>query len=683
MSQYRSHRRLRPHALACALAGALGAAAFAPGAAAQDAAEAQADPAGQAAVPPAEQGQAAQPTELDTVQVVGIRASVQSSIQTKRDATVISDALSAKDIGDLPALSIGEAIETITGAATHREKGGASEIAVRGLGPFLSSASFNGREATNGSGDRSVNFNQFPSELINTVQIYKTQQADFIEGGIAGTINMETVKPLSFGERRIQVEGRATYPEYDGKLADDDGIGWRGTASYLDQFEFANGGRLGVSLGVQSLESSNPEEVVATSSTWTACDATVEPDNANCEGIEPGDDTAGNPFFLMPNGRTYRQLVEHDKRDAVFAALQWQPNDTMEVNFDYQWSDRTFTEDRHELVLSEGRRFITNPVFDGNGALESFDGQSAIESNSNYKIRAEEYEGAGLNFRWKPSAAWLFSTDLAYSHTLRTENDWTTRLRADDEDINGDEVGGIVDSRRVNYSYDYDGDVPGIVIDPAFDIGRWENFGDVPRMRRDEQLREHTLRAFRFDGAYFPEAGFLTAVKAGVRHSNSDYRDYDDRVEIELDRDDNLGLIRDANLGCRIDFPQDDFLDEASGNTIDSFATFDSMCLFRALAGVDDTGPGDKLDPANNDVSEKTNALYLMGEFASEWFGLPVTGNFGARWVKTDVGAAGRRADQEVVRHHHRSNRRAPTRAVETAVAAPSTIRLMTRSSTT
>ncbi|WP_407352968.1 TonB-dependent receptor [Luteimonas sp. R10] len=597
--------------------------------------------------------------------VTGIRGSIQSSIQTKRDATVISDALSAKDIGDLPALSIGEAIETITGASTHREKGGATEISIRGLGPFLGSASFNGREATNGSGDRSVNFNQFPSELINTVQIYKTQRADFIEGGIAGTINMETVKPLSFGERRIQLEGRATYPEYDRKLEDGDGAGWRGTASYLDQFEFANGGRLGLSLGVQSLESSNPEEVAATSSTWTACDATVAPSNSNCSGIEPGSESAGNPFFLMPNGRTYRQIVEHDERDAVFAALQWQPNDTMEVNFDYQWSDRTFTEDRSELVLSEGRRFISDPVFDDNGALRSFAGQSAIETNSNYKIRAEEYEGTGLNFQWRPSAAWLFSTDLAYSHTLRTENDWATRLRADDEDINGEDVAGIVDSRRVNYRYDYHGDVPSVIIDPAFDITRWENFSDVPRLRRDEQLREHTLRAFRFDGSYFPEDGFLTVVKSGVRYAASDYRDYDDRVEINADRD----LVRDANIACRNAFPQDDFLDEASGNTIDRWATFDSRCLFAALAGVDDTGRNDDLrDPANNDIGEKTTAIYLMGEFASEWFGLPVTGNFGARWVKTDVRSAGLRSDLDVTRNPDGTITIDPTGDFETEV---------------
>lgn len=70
----------------------------------------------------------------------------------------------------------------MTGAASTRDKTGASEISIRGLGAFLSSTHFNGREITNGSGDRSVNFNMFPAELINTVAIYKTQRADIIEG---------------------------------------------------------------------------------------------------------------------------------------------------------------------------------------------------------------------------------------------------------------------------------------------------------------------------------------------------------------------------------------------------------------------------------------------------------------------------------------------------------------------
>ena len=67
-------------------------------------------------------------TTLDQVQVTGIRESMQSSINKKRDDTVISDVLSAEDIGDLPAPSLADAIETLTGAASTRDKTGASEI---------------------------------------------------------------------------------------------------------------------------------------------------------------------------------------------------------------------------------------------------------------------------------------------------------------------------------------------------------------------------------------------------------------------------------------------------------------------------------------------------------------------------------------------------------------------------
>jgi outer membrane receptor for ferrienterochelin and colicin len=116
----------------------------------------------------------------EVIEVKGIRQTIQDSISIKRLSTSIVDGLSADDIGDLPALSIGEALETLTGASSHREQGGATEISIRGLGPYLGSTVFNGREAANGSGDRSVNFSQFPSELFNKIAIYKTQEASLI-----------------------------------------------------------------------------------------------------------------------------------------------------------------------------------------------------------------------------------------------------------------------------------------------------------------------------------------------------------------------------------------------------------------------------------------------------------------------------------------------------------------------
>ena len=95
--------------------------------------------------------QTAEEAPSEDIVVTGIRQTIQTSIDTKRRENAIVDALSSDDIGDLPALSVGQAIQTITGATTHREKGDASEIALRGLGPFLSNATFNGRDASNGS----------------------------------------------------------------------------------------------------------------------------------------------------------------------------------------------------------------------------------------------------------------------------------------------------------------------------------------------------------------------------------------------------------------------------------------------------------------------------------------------------------------------------------------------------
>ena len=149
--------------------------------------------------------------DVEIISVTGTRRTIQDQIAIKREATTVVDGLSSEDIGDLPALSIGEALESITGAASHRENGGATEITIRGLGPFLSATHINGREATNGSGDRSVNFSQFPSELVKKVAIYKTQDASMIEGGVAGVIALETVTPLDYGKQRLQGEVKLNY----------------------------------------------------------------------------------------------------------------------------------------------------------------------------------------------------------------------------------------------------------------------------------------------------------------------------------------------------------------------------------------------------------------------------------------------------------------------------------------
>lgn len=581
----------------------------------------------------------------EEIVVTGIRRTLQTSINVKRNETAIVDALSSDEIGDLPALSVGEAIQTITGATTHREKGGATEIAIRGLGPFLSNSTFNGREATNGSGDRSVNFNQFPSELINGIKIYKTQQANLVEGGVAGTIELETLRPLDYGRRLIQGEIKGSYSDYGARVKGDNGLGWRGTLSYIDQFKVGDG-EVGISIGVQRNKTSNPEETVAGSSTWTACNATITT-SGNCTEITRAQVEAGTPYYFRPNSYAWRQISEEDQRDAIFAAVQWKPSDRIEFNADFQYSDRVFDEQRNDLNFSEMRRNQHNVEFDENGVVSYVEGSSTIETNSTLLTRAEEYKGAGASLKWQATDRLTLSGDVSYSKTYRSEKERTVRLRSDARDIFG--VVTPINNQRIPYILEFVGDnfAPTMTVDPRFDITDHDLFSAAARLRRDQNDRNNKIIAARVDGDWEIDGSFLKSLEFGARLSRLTYDDFDDRVEENIN---DRATIRDANLACRVDFQQDEFLNDAEGNNIHSWATFDPMCLFSEFLGTEDPGRNDDIrSTVNRDVTERTLSGYLMANYESELGGVPVRGNLGVRVVKTSVTSRGLRSDLEVV----------------------------------
>jgi len=620
------------------------------------------------------EGQAAEVAAEDenVIVVSGLRQTIRDSIETKRAATAIVDALSADDIGDIPAISVGQAIQTITGATTHREKGDASEIALRGLGPFLSNATFNGREASNGSGDRSVNFNQFPSELINQITIYKSQQASLVEGGVAGTIELGTLRPLDFGRTRLQGEIKVNYNPYQDRIVGDGGMGWRGTLSYVDQFELGGLGDFGVSIGYQRQRTSNPEETMAGSSTWRACDDSVDVAGV-CRQVSNAEANAGTPFYIVPNALVFRQISEEDERDAVFGAVQWQPSPTVEVNLDVQYSDRYINEDRSDFNFSELPLALQNREVDPSGYLRYVEGASSLESTSTLQERTEEYLGGGLEIAVDVSDRLRLVGDVSYSDTRRFDQVRSTRLRTDALDIYGNPT--PVGNQRVSYTYDArDSFAPVFTIDPRFDVNDWSLFSDDARLRRDERERNNTIWAGRLDASYELE-GFLSALHAGVRYSQQTYADHTDRVQFtQGDR----AVDREVNLACRTQFPQRDFLSDAPGDQFSSWATFDPVCLFREYLGTEDPGPSDDLRSiGNTDITEDVWAGYIMAEYDHELGSMPVRGNFGVRVVNTAVTSRGLRSGLDVIDNGDGSIRLEETGDFEDVVIEHDTTRIL------
>ncbi|WP_457350000.1 TonB-dependent receptor [Roseateles sp. P5_D6] len=143
--------------------------------------------------------------QLDTVTVTGIRRSIQSAIDRKRNASTVSDSIVAEDIDQFPDKNVGEALSRITGVQLSRSFGEGSQVSIRGVEPNLNRVEINGMSVlgTAGTAGRGAELRELASELIASIDVIKGSTADLTEGGIGGTVRITTRKPLDFTKRTI------------------------------------------------------------------------------------------------------------------------------------------------------------------------------------------------------------------------------------------------------------------------------------------------------------------------------------------------------------------------------------------------------------------------------------------------------------------------------------------------
>ncbi|MGI9221456.1 MAG: TonB-dependent receptor [Woeseiaceae bacterium] len=639
---------------------------------------------------------------IEEVVVTGTRRSVQTSIELKRNSTQIVDGLSEEEIGDIPALSIGDALETITGATSHRENGGATELSVRGLGPFLGTTVIDGREATNGGGNRAVNFSIFPSEMFNKVAIHKTQSAEYIEGAVSGQVHLDTKEPLEYGKRLFQVNLKlATSPD-EGNIEGGQEYGSRATLAYIDQFDFDGGARLGVSLGLQKRDETNPEQEYQTTSgggRLEACELSSFDSNAlptdtvgRChdgaadvsnDQIQDLIDANPNynsvsdiPFAYIPRDHRYRQNTTDDEREAVFGSLQLQPNDRMDITLDFQYSERDQTELRKDLqwgTTQEDLSALTsNP---STGVVYSSVSETQVYSYTTDFQRLEEYGGYGLNFDYDLTDSLVLTLDFAHSETTRIETDTELRLGASDNNI----VGGNSDDFTLQLDVNQG---PGAPVATILDDGgngfevtdpSYFNARNRARIRARRITRDNELDAFRADLAWMRDSGAIHTVKGGVRASSMTYFTQgglrnapgESLFEDEDLQSPNGGADNDVTdailanvLACADQkFPESNFLSNvrngdlihntSSGSAVSEFATFDYKCAGDAwlvnYGGLSGIQFQDGITASTNDVTEDTLSFYIQADYDGELFGLPFRGNFGVRVVDTQITSVGYR----------------------------------------
>ncbi|HXH52064.1 MAG TPA: TonB-dependent receptor [Sphingomicrobium sp.] len=175
-------------------------------------------------------------TEGEAIVVTGFRAALQSAVNTKKRQEQIVESVTAEDIGKLPDASIGESIARLPGVTSQRTQGRANVIAVRGFGPDFSQTLLNGREQTSTGDNRGVEFDQYPSEVVSQVVVYKTPSASLVGQGLVGTIDIRTIRPLDVGSRVIAIGARGNYADIGKLNAGSTDKGFRVNGTFVDKF---------------------------------------------------------------------------------------------------------------------------------------------------------------------------------------------------------------------------------------------------------------------------------------------------------------------------------------------------------------------------------------------------------------------------------------------------------------
>ncbi len=369
----------------------------------------------QTATPPA--------AALDTVVVTGLRHSIESSIATKRNSDSIVEAISAEDIGKLPDVSIAEALSRLPGLAGQRVGGRAQVISIRGLSPDFAGTLLNGREQVSTGDNRGVEYDQFPSELINAAVVYKTPDASIIGQGLSGTVDLKTIRPLDMRGRQVSMNARVESNSNGTLNANTSTKGNRFSISYVDQFA---DNTVGVALGFAHLDTPTQElhyKAWGFSKYGDPCNA-----GWGCGGVTGV--PVGTSFL---NGFEAEAVSRSQKRDGLMGVLEFKPSKDVHSTVDLFYSKFKQNETMRGLMGGFGDNWngvagskfsniTTTNVESGPLITKAQIDNNVMVVRNDLNTRDDELKSIGWNTKAKLTDKWTGTADVNYSRADRSEN---------------------------------------------------------------------------------------------------------------------------------------------------------------------------------------------------------------------------------------------------------------------
>lgn len=553
----------------------------------------------------------------NTIVVTGFRASLQNAINKKKKADQIVESISAEEIGKLPDASIGEAIARLPGLAAQTLNGRAEYLSIRGFGPDFSTTLLNGREQTSTGDNRAVEYDQYPSEIVSQVNVYKTPLASVVGQGLAGTVDLRTIRPLEYGKRVISVGGRAVYPDMGKLNPDAKKYGYRVNGVYVDQFA---DGRAGIALA----------------GSWT--DEPYESREFNSWGYAD----AGNGNVVIGGEKPYNRSTEL-KRLGLTGTIEFKPIDTITSTLDGFYSN--FKDDQIargiEVPLAwagcdttgNNCTALSSTSSTNNGVVTSgtFTNVYPVVRNVAQPRHAKLYS-VGWNTRYDGPDGWHGFFDLSWNKTKRNELVFETYagtgyLFSGAYDTMGFQTGTSGPAPTVITSHNIDYSDPNLILlgdqrnwgGPGYYNNRivndriWQYHGEVSK-----DLESNIFSQFVVGANYTNHHKGLTPDEYFVR-----WADGSQAGNEALPSQYNLGSVDLGWLGL--------------GNSL----AYDPVALLNG--GVYSLVPNTALDVAVKayQIQEKLGTIYALFNIKSDLGSAALTGNVGVQAVHTDQSSSG------------------------------------------
>ena len=561
------------------------------------------------------------PTELDAVQVVGLRSSLRSAQTIKQNADQIVDSIVAEDLGKLPDITASASLARVTGVQVTRAAGEAADVQVRGLPNLITT--YNGRELFTAE-NRSVALQDFPAGGVAGLDVYKSSTAELVEPGIAGLIDVRSRRPFDF-------EGFEASGSFNQILAEQSGH-----RDLNGNFLVSNRWQTGIG-----------EMGLLVNGAWNRIrflDATRE--NSLVMGIARPAQT-DQPGFRFPDGVGTFLGQGRRTRPSLNAAFQWKPNERWEINADLLFQGfRSRDNDSYMFV----------PLYTGDtqfSDVETVPGESGPQAQrftASNGFRPEGYQAA--------VEARTNTYQLGLGAVYRNEGiRWSADIAATDSTF-------VLCQTNVDYAFagspvvDVDFDVPGGDGGPTyafrdFDLKDPANFVFRGLFDRNYRASGSDVQA-RTDFEYTPQGGVVTAWQAGLRATDRDADRYNSEAYQYWEPN---GLLY-TDLPLQFDhvgpgFRGSDHAPPRSwiAPTRNSIRYNDDA--LRALVGLP---PGDR--PLGDPIfSANEKAYTAYGQLKYEFdAGFPIDGAIGLRAVRTEVDISGTLLDDGVLSPVTRSN---------------------------